>query len=150
MYYYKAEVTRIIDGDTVDVTIDLGFSVATKARLRLYGINTPETRTRNKAEKQKGLAAKVRLQELIAKNKGWVYMQSKEKGKYGRYLAEIYIPSCNGMQTDEDGNDYFIAYDFATGMEKEFVHFEDNPCVCLNYLLVREGHAVPYFGGKRN
>ena len=81
MYYYKAEVTRIVDGDTIDVSIDLGFSVSAKARLRLYGINTPESRTRDKVEKKKGLAATARLQELIAKNKGWVYMQSKEKGK---------------------------------------------------------------------
>ena len=149
MYYYKAEVTRIIDGDTIDVTIDLGFSVATKARLRLYGINTPESRTRDKAEKKRGKAATARLQELIAKNKGWVYMQSREKGKYGRYLAEIYIPASNGVEKDEDGKDYFIAYDFAKGMEKDFVSFEDNPCVCINYLLVKEEHAVPYFGGKR-
>ena len=149
MYFYKSDVTRIVDGDTIDVLIDLGFSILTKARLRLYGINTPETRTRNKAEKKKGLAAKERLQELIAKNGGWVYMQSREKGKYGRYLAEIYMPACNEIKKDEDGKDSFIVHDFAKGMENEFVDFEDNPCVCLNYVLVREGHAVPYFGGKR-
>ena len=64
-YLYKCVVTRVIDGDTVDVDVDLGFDVwLKKQRVRLAGIDTPESRTRNLAEKALGLAAKERLQEL--------------------------------------------------------------------------------------
>ncbi len=149
MYYYKAEVTRIVDGDTVDVAIDLGFSVSTKTRLRLYGINAPESRTRDKKEKKRGLAAKARLKELIDQNDGWVYMQSKEKGKYGRYLANIYVPACQDFEIDEDGSSSAIPKDFAQGLQKTFVPFNDILCVCVNNVLVKEKHAAPYYGGKR-
>lgn len=149
MYYYKAQVTKVVDGDTIDVIIDLGFSVSTKARLRLHGINAPESRTRDKSEKKKGLAAKKRLKELINHNGGWVYMESKEKGKYGRYLAEIHVLASDGVKVDEDGKNYFIPYEFAKGMQKDFITFQGNPCVSVNNVLVVEGHATPYFGGKR-
>ncbi len=55
MYEYKAKVTRVVDGDTVDALIDCGFSVFRKERIRLYGINAPESRTRDKEEKKRGL-----------------------------------------------------------------------------------------------
>ena len=58
MYYYKIELLRVVDGDTVDVRIDLGFNVWHKCRVRLMGINAPESRTRDKEEKKRGLAAK--------------------------------------------------------------------------------------------
>ena len=58
MYEYAATVERVVDGDTIDVTLDLGFSIQYQARIRLHGINTPESRTRDKAEKARGLAAK--------------------------------------------------------------------------------------------
>ena len=64
MYEYKAKLTRVVDGDTVDAVIDCGFNTFKKERVRLYGINTPECRTRDKEEKAKGLAAKARLKEL--------------------------------------------------------------------------------------
>tara|TARA_Y100000996_G_scaffold85987_1_gene59811 strand:+ start:23698 stop:24075 length:378 start_codon:yes stop_codon:yes gene_type:complete len=86
VHYYKCKVVRVIDGDTVDVDIDLGFSVdLKKKRLRLAGIDTPESRTRNKAEKVMGLAAKERVKELCGDE---VYIQSLDAGdKYGRILA---------------------------------------------------------------
>ena len=65
MYEYRAEVIRVVDGDTVDVLIDCGFSTFRKERVRLHGIDAPESRTRDKKEKVRGLAAKARLQELI-------------------------------------------------------------------------------------
>ena len=65
MYQYKAKLIRVVDGDTVDAMIDCGFSTFKKERIRLYGINTPEVRTRDKKEKEKGLAAKDRLIQLI-------------------------------------------------------------------------------------
>ncbi len=66
MYEYNAKVLRVVDGDTVDVLIDVGFSTFKKERVRLHGINTPECRTRDLEEKKKGLAAKDRLETLIA------------------------------------------------------------------------------------
>jgi len=68
MYEYEAELVRVVDADTVDVIIDIGFSVFVKKRVRLYGIDAYESRTRDKEEKKKGLAAKARLIELLKKN----------------------------------------------------------------------------------
>ena len=65
MYEYKCEVNRVVDGDTVDVVIDLGFSIHFSTRVRLYGIDTPESRTRNKDEKVRGLLSKDYLKEWL-------------------------------------------------------------------------------------
>ena len=65
MYKYNAKLIRVIDGDTIDALIDLGFDVWVKKRIRLYGINTPETRTRDLEEKKAGIAAKDRLSEIM-------------------------------------------------------------------------------------
>ena len=92
MYQYKATITRIIDGDTVDCDIDLGFSVTlTKQRIRLHGIDTPESRTRDKVEKKYGLLAKQYLKDFIEKEASHVLIEtSKEKrGKFGRILGKL-------------------------------------------------------------
>ena len=87
-FVYNAELDRVIDGDTVDVTLDLGFNVKLhKQRCRLAGIDTPESRTRDLAEKALGLQAKARLQELCH---GHFKIKSLGKGKYGRILAIPY------------------------------------------------------------
>ena len=113
-FVYQAELERVVDGDTVDVTLDLGFDVKLhKQRVRLHGIDTPESRTRNLAEKKLGLAAKERLKELCV---GRFKVKSLGKGKYGRVL---------GIPYTEDGQD-----------------------ICQ--LLIDEGHAVEYYGGKKN
>ena len=65
MYTYNIEVSKVIDGDTIDAVIDLGFDVTIKKRIRFMGINTPECRTRDKEEKKRGLAAKQRVAELL-------------------------------------------------------------------------------------
>ena len=126
MYEYKIkEIDRIVDGDTVDATIDLGFDVLYKTRVRLYGINTPETRTKDLEEKAKGLAAKERLNEIIHKATKMghhLILQTKEKGKFGRYLGVIIIEDC---RPDHDTR------------------------TDINQMLVEEGHATPYYGGKR-
>jgi|TARA_R100000353_G_C6491878_1_gene191933 micrococcal nuclease len=84
-YYYNCTLVRVIDGDTIDVDIDLGFSVTlTKQRVRLAGIDTPESRTRNLAEKALGLKAKERLKELCGTK---LQVKSLGKGKYGRILG---------------------------------------------------------------
>ena len=127
MYEYKIKsVDRIVDGDTVDVTIDLGFDILHKTRVRLWGIDTPETRTRDLEEKKRGYAASQRLTELLiseSTREGFssdIVLKTKEKGKFGRYLGVFYR-----RRTDDE------------------VRFN------INQQLVNEGHAVEYFGGKR-
>ena len=92
MYEYKVKITRVIDGDTVDADVDLGFDLFVKDRIRLMAIDTPESRTRNKSEKILGLASKKRLKELCAMHKGKIILKtSKEgKGKFGRILGIVY------------------------------------------------------------
>ena len=93
-FVYQAELDRIVDGDTLDCILDLGFDVKLhKQRVRLHGIDTPESRTRDLAEKKLGLAAKKRLGELC---KGKFRVKSLGKGKYGRIL---------GIPYTEDGED---------------------------------------------
>jgi len=112
-FVYQAELDRIVDGDTLDCILDLGFDVKLhKQRVRLHGIDTPESRTRDLAEKKLGLAAKKRLGELC---KGKFRVKSLGKGKYGRIL---------GIPYTEDGED-----------------------ICQ--ILIKEGHAVEYTGGKK-
>ena len=93
MYKYNAKLIRVVDGDTIDALIDLGFDVWVKKRVRLYGINAPESRTRDLAEKQKGIAAKERLIEIIADADDKFVIVSHGVGKYGRCLGELFIDS---------------------------------------------------------
>tara|TARA_R110000765_G_scaffold322872_1_gene414586 strand:- start:120 stop:485 length:366 start_codon:yes stop_codon:yes gene_type:complete len=84
-YIYNCKVVRVVDGDTIDIDIDLGFSVIlSKQRVRLAGIDTPESRTRNLAEKALGLEAKKRLIELCGDT---VMLKSLGRGKFGRILG---------------------------------------------------------------
>ena len=117
-YIYKIKVTRVVDGDTIDAEIDLGFNLKLNKRIRLYGINTPETRTRDKEEKKRGLAAKKFLQQIVDEQEGVLFLKSLDQGKFGR---------CIGVLFERDFDDQSI-----------------------NDVLVQEGHAVEYFGGKRN
>ncbi len=87
MWEYFADVLRVVDGDTVDVRVDLGFNVHFKVRVRLHGLNAPESRTRNKEEKIRGLAAKERLEELC--KDGRIVVKSHGVGKFGRCLGEL-------------------------------------------------------------
>ena len=122
MYNYKIQVLKVIDGDTIDAEIDLGFDIKTKKRIRFMGINTPESRTRDLEEKARGLAAKDRVKELLDGCDN-ITLQSHGIGKFGRCLGEI-------MLDKVDGN-------------------EKLTLVSLNELLIKEGHAVEYYGGKR-
>ena len=90
---YAAQLDRVIDGDTVDAMIDLGFSTHRKIRIRFYGINTPESRTRDKAEKKRGKAATARLQEILDAEEGAFVVRSFGVGKYGRCLGELFNES---------------------------------------------------------
>ena len=120
MYEYRAKVLGIVDGDTVDVDIDLGFGVWLKnERVRIMGIDTPESRTSDKTEKIFGLAAKARLKELLGKQtilKTQVGKGGEDmKGKFGRILGD------------------FIGTDGKLVTE----------------VMIEEGHCVPYFGGSK-
>jgi len=93
MYEYKCEVTRVVDGDTVDCILDLGFSILHKCRVRLYGIDTPESRTRDLDEKARGKLASKFLEDSINNGKQ-VILRSElkdSKGKYGRVLGSIVV-----------------------------------------------------------
>ena len=122
MYTYKIKLDRVIDGDTIDAYIDLGFDVSIKKRIRFMGINTPESRTRDLEEKARGLAAKDRVKNILEENKDFT-LHSEEVGKFGRELGKIYLDKL-------DGKDCLTQ-------------------ICLNEQLVKEKHAVEYHGGKR-
>ena len=92
MHEYKAEIDRVVDGDTVDVSIDLGFDIWYKARVRLAGIDAWESRTKDLEEKEKGLAAKARLKELVDGKEVILRTSKDSKGKFGRVLADVILP----------------------------------------------------------
>ena len=119
MYEYKCKIVKVVDGDTVDVDIDLGFGVwLNDERVRIMGIDTPESRTRDKVEKKFGLAAKKRLKELLGPTAILKTQVSKSgedlKGKFGRILGDFVV----GDRT-------------------------------VTEILIEEGHAVAYFGGSK-
>ncbi len=96
LYRYKIKkVLKVLDGDTIDVEIDLGFDISIKRRVRFYGINAPETRTRDLEEKARGKASKAFLSDLIANNREDILLDSIDIGKYGRVIGEIYIEGKN-------------------------------------------------------
>lgn len=90
---YEAMVTRVVDGDTIDAMIDLGFSTHRKIRIRFHGINTPESRTRDLEEKKRGKAATARLKEILDAEDGKFVVSSLGVGKYGRCLGVLYTKS---------------------------------------------------------
>ena len=93
LYYYKCMIDRVVDGDTVDLKISLGFNVWIKERVRFYGINAPETRTRDKVEKAAGLKAKAFVIGWFKRSEEIVVRTHKDKrGKFGRMLGEFFIP----------------------------------------------------------
>jgi len=122
MYEYQAKIERVIDGDTVVATVDLGFSTFRQETFRLYGINAPEIHSKDAAEKAAGLKTKARLEEMIAyggTTPVTIKTKKDDQEKYGRYLAEIEV-------TRKDGS-----------------------VVNCNKALVAESLAKEYFGGKR-
>jgi micrococcal nuclease len=125
MYEYKAHVVKVVDGDTVDVDIDLGFGIVMKdERVRIMGIDTPESRTSDKVEKLFGKAASARVKELLEDDiilKTQIARNGEDmKGKYGRILGDFIVE-----------------------------RFEDGRQEMLTDILVAEGHAVAYFGGSK-
>ena len=126
MYEYKALVERVVDGDTIDVIIDLGFKTWKKVRVRMEGINTPESRTHDLEEKKRGLAAKDRLVEILELNNNECVLQVSGVGKFGRAIASVYVDT------------------LSPASEKSSM-----TTINVNKQLIEEGHAVAYDGGKR-
>lgn len=95
--YRIHKVLKVVDGDTIDVILDMGFDILYKQRVRLFGIDTPESRTRDKVEKKYGLLAKKFLKDCLASagNKVIKTHKGEEKGKFGRILGEIYVNGVN-------------------------------------------------------
>ena len=122
MYTYKISPLKIIDGDTIDADIDLGFDIKVKKRIRFMGINAPESRTKDLEEKARGLAAKDRVKQLLEGCEN-IQLKSHGVGKFGRCLGEIFLDKIDGS--------------------------EKITLVSLNELLISENHAVEYHGGKR-
>jgi micrococcal nuclease len=121
-YIYRGKLERVVDGDTIDALIDVGFDIWVKKRIRYMGIDTWESRTRNLEEKKKGLEAKERNKELLEKvssKAGYFRLKSHGVGKYGRVLGEIFIEDSEGKQYN------------------------------INETLVAEGHGYVYDGGKK-
>jgi micrococcal nuclease len=134
---YQCELIKVVDGDTIDCYIDLGFKLKTKKRIRYMGIDTWESRTRDKEEKVKGLAAKARNKELL---EGGVFkLKSFGTGKFGRVLGEIFVdPEVVG----EHINECILSADSA-------IDLDHDGWVSVNDILIEEGHAYEYFGGKK-
>ena len=101
MYEYSCKVDRVVDGDTIDVVLDLGFDILYRCRVRLYGIDTPESRTRNKDEKVRGKLAGAYLKNAVKKGKK-VIIETKlkdSKGKFGRVLGNVVVDGVNINQS---------------------------------------------------
>ena len=101
MYEYRCKIVKVVDGDTVDVDIDLGFGVwLKKQRVRLYGIDTPESRTRDLEEKKFGLMSKNYLKDRLSEG-AILKTRLDSKGKYGRILGEFLVKENSGHPTYE-------------------------------------------------
>ena len=127
---YEAELIKVLDGDTIDCYIDMGFDIKIKKRIRYMGIDTWESRTRDLDEKAKGLLAKARNKELL--EAGVFKIVSYGTGKFGRVLGEIFVsPEAVGHEIAEN------------------VDRSADGLVSINDILINEGHAYEYDGGKK-
>ena len=134
---YQAELIKVIDGDTIDCYIDLGFDIKIKKRVRYMGIDTWESRTRDLAEKEKGLAAKARNKELL--ESGVFKLKSFGTGKFGRVLGEVFVsPDYVGEHIVE-----------CIGNPDNKIDLSVDGWVSVNDILIEEGHAYDYDGGKK-
>ena len=120
MYEYNCKIVKVVDGDTVDVDIDLGFGVWMRnERVRLYGIDAPESRTSDKEEKKYGLAAKKYVQECMPVDSTQTLRTMKDDvGKYGRILGVFVLPQYNDQRLDEMMIKHHHAVDYH-GQSKE-------------------------------
>ena len=120
MYKYNAKVTRVVDGDTVDALVDLGFDTWKKVRIRMMGLNAPESRTKDLEEKKKGLAAKEYVKDLLENSdEGKFLLKSHGVGKYGRVLGELFVKG-HDISVNELLKENGHAYEYDGGKKKIF------------------------------
>ena len=137
MYEYCCQVTRVVDGDTVDANIDLGFDISYFSRIRLFGIDTPESRTRNKDEKLRGLLAKEYIVNALANGKEIVVKTALEKkGKYGRVLGSLVV---DGLDLNQDmiAKHLAVAYHGQSKADIEAEHLKNRQ------ILIQAGAYIP-------
>tara|TARA_R100001086_G_scaffold205733_1_gene121581 strand:- start:403 stop:822 length:420 start_codon:yes stop_codon:yes gene_type:complete len=137
MYEYCCQVTRVVDGDTVDANIDLGFDISYFSRIRLFGIDTPESRTRNKDEKLRGLLAKEYIVNALANGNEIVVKTALEKkGKYGRVLGSLVV---DGLDLNQDmiAKHLAVAYHGQSKADIEAEHLKNRQ------ILIKEGAYIP-------
>jgi len=135
MFEYKCEVIKVVDGDTVDVNIDVGFSIFHKARVRMYGMDTPESRTRDLDEKARGLISKQFIVDKVANAKEIIIKTQKDgKGKFGRVLGKIFIDGENINQSMIDAN-LAVGYFGQSKDEVEKEHLENRQILIDNGLF---------------
>ena len=119
-HIYSAKLQRVVDGDTCDALIDLGFDTWVKKRIRFYGVDTWESRTRNKEEKVKGLAAKAYTKDLLENSdEGKFLLKSHGVGKYGRVLGELFVKG-HDISVNELLKENGHAYEYDGGKKKIF------------------------------
>ena len=118
-FEYNGTLVKVLDGDTIDCYIDLGFDLKIKKRIRYMGIDTWESRTRDLDEKKKGLEAKEYTKEMLSKNDKEFTIQSHGVGKYGRVLGEIFIEG-EDKSLNELLKDNGHAYEYHGGKKKNF------------------------------
>lgn len=115
-YIYLAEILNVVDGDTIDIRVDLGFRIYQQMRVRLDGIDAEEKNSTNPYERASAMKAKARVQELLSTRQKYL-IETFKVDKYGRYLAKVFLDTDDGAS--------------------------------INDVLVSEGLAVAYHGGKR-
>jgi micrococcal nuclease len=134
---YQCDLIKVVDGDTIDCYIDLGFDIKIKKRIRYMGIDTWESRTRDLDEKAKGLAAKDRNKHLL--EQGVFKLKSFGTGKFGRVLGEIFVdPNVVGEHITE-----------CIENPESKIDLSHDGWVSVNDILIEEGHAYDYHGEKK-
>lgn len=137
MWEYKASVVKVVDGDTVDFDLDLGFYLKIRVRLRLAGIDTPEVRG---TEKEAGLKAKAFVERLLGGATEIVVRTGKETGKFGRWIGDIFLKLPDGFFITEGAG-------FTDAINKEAMqNISGINYLNLNELLIIVGYAKPYEG----
>ena len=138
MYRYKVNVVKVVDGDTVDVDIDLGFGMSyKKQRVRMVGIVTPESRTRDLVEKKFGKASKAHLKSIL--EAGDIELVSHDKGKFGRILGDLFIGSSTFSVNQQMINDHHaVAYTGGNKEETEKGHMANREILIGNGTVVLE------------
>ncbi len=131
MYEYECTIRRVVDGDTVDVDVDLGFGTwRCSERIRLYGVDTPECRTRDAEEKAAGLLAKEFVKDALHVGKTYK-LQTREKGKFGRFLGVIFISDKTSINAALVTEHLAVAYHGQSKTEVQAAH-------AANYQILKD------------